>query len=151
MAYNTYISEIEDEESKSFLEWRAEKCREIPQFQFWDIVIELELLVLSFVRANRTGNFNLYVRSLSSLVCWFFAMDHQNYARWVTVHLRDLRELHEKHPELAQKFEEGLFVAVKSKRSFSSIALDQAHEQLNAVIKGDGGKCYSHFSVQYYL
>lgn len=27
----------------------------------------------------------------------------------------------------------------KIKQKFSAIAIDQAHEQLNAVIKGDGG------------
>ena len=37
------------------------------------------------------------------------------------------------------EFVKGKFVVKKSKRSFSAIAIDQAHEQNNAVVKGDGG------------
>jgi len=46
--------------------------------------------------------------------------------------------LKEKHPQLAQEFESGKFVVHKSSRQFSGTAIDQAHEQANAVIKGDG-------------
>lgn len=38
-----------------------------------------------------------------------------------------------------QQFTSGSFVVHKTKRPFSSIALDHAHEQENASIKGDGG------------
>ena len=43
------------------------------------------------------------------------------------------------HPEIAAEFEEGAFVAHKIDATFSAIALDHAHEQCNAVMKGDGG------------
>ncbi len=47
--------------------------------------------------------------------------------------------IEEKHPEVARQFHSGNFVVHKTKRDFSAIAIDQAHEQSNAVIKGDGG------------
>ena len=47
--------------------------------------------------------------------------------------------IEEQHPEVAREFHKGNFVVHKSGRAFSSIAIDQAHEQNNAVIKGDGG------------
>lgn len=47
--------------------------------------------------------------------------------------------LKEKHPQLAKEFESGKFVVHKSSREFSAMAIDQAHEQANAVIKADGG------------
>ena len=46
-------------------------------------------------------------------------------------------ELESKHPEIWQKFNEGYFVVQKSSHVFSTIALDQAHEQVNAVIKDE--------------
>ncbi len=55
------------------------------------------------------------------------------------VHLRDMAELPEKHPEISRKFNAGHFTVQKTKRVFSSIPLDQAHEQNNACVKGDGG------------
>ena len=33
----------------------------------------------------------------------------------------------------------GSFVVHKTKKKFSSIALDRAHEQVNAGVKGEGG------------
>ena len=40
---------------------------------------------------------------------------------------------------MAREFHKGNFVVHKSARDFSAVAIDQAHEQNNAVIKGDGG------------
>ena len=50
-----------------------------------------------------------------------------------------MMRIEEQHPEVAREFHKGNFVVHKSGRAFSSIAIDQAHEQNNAVIKGDGG------------
>lgn len=91
------------------------------------------------MRAIREGNFSSYVRSVAALMPWMFALDHVNYARWLSVHVRDMSTLQENHPSVYQKFESGAFVVNKTKHAFSSIALDHAHEQENAAIKGDGG------------
>ena len=44
-----------------------------------------------------------------------------------------------KHPNVFQQFSSGSFVVQKPKQPSSAIALDHAHEQENASIKGDGG------------
>ena len=67
------------------------------------------------------------------------ALDSHNYARWLSVHYRELCELPTKHPTVFAEFMERAFVVHKTKKLFSSIALDHAHEQINAVVKGDGG------------
>ena len=98
-----------------------------------------ELLILLFVRSIRETNFELYREALSELVPFFFALGHTNYARWLPVHLRDMALLETKHPEMALKFKNGHFAVHKTERMFSAIAIDQAHEQYNKVVKGDGG------------
>ena len=77
--------------------------------------------------------------SLNAMAKWFFALDRTNYARWIPVHLKDLLELKMKHPGLHEEFENGKFTAQRTANSFSAMALDQAHEQLNSFVKGDGG------------
>ena len=47
--------------------------------------------------------------------------------------------LEQKYPGVYQEFQSGKYVVFKSSRTFSAIAIDQAHEQANAVIKGEGG------------
>ena len=83
--------------------------------------------------------FAMYLAALTELVPWFHALDHTHYARWIPVHLRDMAALPMKHPDVAREFGAGNFTVRKTKNVFSSIPIDQAHEQNNALIKGDGG------------
>ena len=43
------------------------------------------------------------------------------------------------HPYTAVEFNKGNFTVHKTRRVFSSMAIDQAHEQNNAAVKGKGG------------
>ena len=99
--------------------------------------MELEMKGLLFVRAIREGNFPLYVESIRALLPWFFAFDHVHYARWMSVHLRDMASLEANLPDVHSEFMNGHFVAHKSKRAFSGLATDQVHEQNNAKVKGE--------------
>ena len=47
--------------------------------------------------------------------------------------------LKECHPNVYAEFVKGNFTVRKSKRAFSANAIDHAHEQNNASVKGDGG------------
>jgi len=122
-----------------FNEWCQNQCVEHPQFQYWYIAFQLELAMLTFVRSIRQSDFTLYTEALSHLVPWFFALNHHHYARWVSVHCRDLRTLDSIHPDTARELMAGKFTVRKTKRQFSAIAIDHAHEQLNARVKGIGG------------
>ena len=140
-AYNAYLADVSesDDRGMSLDEWCDARRKESPQFQFWLLVLTMELTIFTLVRAFREGNFTLYCVSLSELIPYLFANNNINYARWLPVHLRDMLNLERTHPEVAKQFHLGAFVVHKSGRDFSSMALDQAHEQNNAVIKGDGG------------
>ena len=66
-------------------------------------------------------------------------MNHINYARWLPVHLRDMMLLPILSPSTEGKFRDGCFVVHKTRNKFSGLAIDQAHEQNNALVKSDGG------------
>ena len=119
-------------------EWASQKCSR-PTFHYWWIVLSLEIMLLIFVKAMREGNFVLYIQALDKIAPWFFAMDHPNYARWLPVHIRDMSTLQSTHPEVALEFAKGHFVVKKTAHSFSRIPTDQAHEQNNASVEGEGG------------
>ena len=97
--------------------------------------MQMELKVLAFVKAHRENNFALYVETLVSLAPWSFALDHTNYARWLPIHIRDMKCL----PRAVQESFRKCWVIYKSSNTFSSIPIDQAHEQNNASVKGSGG------------
>lgn len=117
--------------------WRQEMIAKSPTFQYRDTIMRMELLTLIFVRAHRLRNFLLYVETLKALVPWFFALDHQNYARWIPIHIRDMDSL---PPATHEEFEvNGTWVVPKTTNRFSAMPIDQAHEQNNELVKGTGG------------
>ena len=75
---------------------------------------------------------------LDALTPWFHALDHANYARWIPVRLRDMAKLETEHSDVAAQISADNFTVQKTRKVFSSIPIDQAQEQNNALIKGDG-------------
>ena len=123
----------------SFHVFKQQKMEEQPQFCFWIQVLELELNVLQYVQSIREGNFELYIQMLVKLIPWFFSMGHTNYACWVPVHIRDMLLLQERNADVQREFMKGKFVITKTLNLFSKMAIDQAHEQENEKVKGEGG------------
>jgi len=121
-------------DEQSFEQWKSSTSEKSPAFHFWDMVLRLEVLILIFIRSLREGNFLLYVETLETLVPWFHSLDHTNYARWLPVHIRDMKSLSPAVKEGVQKY----WVVAKTKKPFSMIPIDSAHEQSNAIVKGSG-------------
>ncbi|VDI16024.1 Hypothetical predicted protein [Mytilus galloprovincialis] len=129
----------DDEVTLEFEDWCLERSKESPHFKFWYTTLRFELTVLIFIRSIREANFSLYIEALSKIIPWFFALDHTNYSRWLPIHLCDMVQLPKTNPETHRAFLEGNFVVNKTKKKFSCMAIDQAHEQNNACVKADGG------------
>jgi hypothetical protein len=135
MKQEAFLASASDE--MSFAEWEEGMRQRSPTFMFWDLIMKYETLVLIFVRAHRERDFSLFVDVLEQLVPLFFALDHINYARWVPIHIRDMKSL----PETVRRefLEHHHWVLSKTGNKFSSMPLDQAHEQANKMVKGSGG------------
>jgi hypothetical protein len=125
--------------TESFDSWYMQQCLDHSQFAFWSKVKQFQMTFLLFVRSLRESNFGLYMDSLTDLILRFFALDRTNYARWLSVHLRDMCELANLHPDTYSEFVQDKFTVHKTANRFSAIATDHVHEQLTAVIKGDNG------------
>ncbi|XP_065885996.1 uncharacterized protein [Dysidea avara] len=124
-----------ENEEVSFEEWKQTMIKNCPTFQYWDLVLEFEILALIFIRAHRINDFNLYLESLKALTPWFFSLDHINYARWIPIHIRDMESLSD---NFRNEFEK-CWVLRKTHSKFSCIPIDQGHEQNNELVKGSGG------------
>ena len=88
--------------------------------------------MLIFVTAHREKNFGLYVACMEALVFMFFSLDHVNYSRWVSMHLKNMKTL----PRAALT----MFI---EDDWFSAMPVDQAHEQTNERVKGKAGSSVS--------
>ena len=137
-AYAEYVSEV-GPDALPLDQWCEAQAQQSFQFDYWLKTLSLEITLLLFVRSIREGNFQLYLESLTKIVPWMFALDHIHYSRWLPVHIRDMMLLSQKHPAILAEFHAGKFVVHKTCNNFSAMAIDQCHEQNNAVIKESGG------------
>ena len=139
-------------DGKSFNDWKVSMAAQSPTFKFWDTVVNLEKIILIFIRAHLEANFDLCIETLEYLVGFFFAFDHYNYARWLPIHIRDMKSL----PVCQEEFKSNWVASSKIQglcistivfnatiyhmcHRFSYIPLDKVHEQENAKVKGKGG------------
>ena len=103
---------------------------------YWQLILNIQLEIVIFVRSIRESNFLLYIESLRAFIKYYFSLDHFHYARWLTVHLFDLTSPRITAPDVHKKFSESNFAFQKTLNEFSKMSLDQVHEQNNAYIKG---------------
>ena len=52
-------------------------------------------------------------RCVTSFVHGFFVLDHNNYTRWLPIHVRYMVELAVKHPAVYEEYLKGNFVVQK--------------------------------------
>ena len=140
LQHQAYLERQKSEARMTFNEWCCQMEEKSPIFQFWSIVLEMELVLFTFLRSVCTGNFQLYLHPLEKMISWFFALDHFHYARWLSVHISNMKMLQITSPDVYQAFNEfGCFIVSRTKKPFSSMGLDQRHKHHNKDMKGDGG------------
>ena len=117
-----------------------EQMRKIStNFEYWYAVLELQSILLTFVRSIRICDFQMFIPSLENIVPWMFSLDHVHYSRWMPIFIQNLNDLKLWHNDIYEQFLNGDFTMVKSLKKFSAIAEDQVHEQNNKLIQAEGG------------
>ena len=107
---------------------------------FWEQYIEMVDILLQFIKAERSGNWDLYLSALDKMTPHFFAMDRPNYAQWLPVYITDMNMLESSHPKVHEEFLAGNFSVSHSGHPFSQVSTNIALEQcINADSKSKGG------------
>lgn len=132
--FEQFESDTETDDHDYF-QWIKNKRRTSPQFQYWIVVMELESILLQFVKCLRNADIDEYVKVVEQMCPWYLVTDHGHYGRWLPVFLSDLKRLPEKHPATYKEFKRGHFTSRKTNKNFSCISDDQLHEQNNKLVK----------------
>ena len=61
------LEKLGPHDEAAFNDWKKEMCAKNPTFEYWDIILRLEILVLIFVRSHRERNFSLFIAVLETL------------------------------------------------------------------------------------
>lgn len=72
-AYDHYCKREDNdgEDQLEFEDWCYRRGEEIPQFQYWSIMLEMELLSHVIVRSLRQASFTIYFDALIELACCY--------------------------------------------------------------------------------
>ena len=109
-------------------------------FTFWNEYITMVLLLLQFLKAERTGDWSLHITATSEMTPFFFAMDRQNYAKWLLIYLADMAALSSKHPLVHKEFLDGNHSVSRSNHPFSKVSTDMAlKKSINRDSNSKGG------------
>ena len=118
-----------------FAIFKSENQERSKLFAFWDEYCSMVTTLLQFLKAERTGNWKLHLSSTAAMLPQFFAMDRQNYARYLPLYAETGT-----HPDVYKEFAEGNHSISCSGQPFSQMSTDMALEQsINADSKSSGG------------
>ena len=102
---------------------------EIAMGRFWKSYLDMWELFLCIIYATRSGDWELYVESIRSILPWVFAYDRQNYARYLTLHFMDLLNLEENYPSVHCEFIKDSFaVQMSSDNPFGKMEANKVIE-----------------------
>ena len=101
--------------------------------------INMVFSMLSFVRAVRSGDWNLRLSAIQDFIKYFFAMDLRNYSAMSTLHLEDMEALSVEDPETWSSLQCGHWAPNKKGLNFCCLGADEALEQENRKLKVLGG------------
>ena len=76
-AHDRHTKQANDDETPALpiFNWLKKLREEQPQTDYWFKSMELDLLILQFVKSCRTADFALYVETIYSLMPWIFVLD----------------------------------------------------------------------------
>jgi hypothetical protein len=90
---------------QDFMSWNTayeclvqKRSEESPTFAFWSTYIEMVQLLLLFIRATRTSDWNLHLSTLRTMIPWFFVTDRVNYSRYTPCYWLEMSLLEHTHP-----------------------------------------------------
>ena len=103
-------------------------------------LVQMQTLKM-FIRAERTGDWELHLVAVSRMLNLFAATGHNQYARCARLYLQMMRELPVSHPWLHNEFaKHGFHTVRRSDRYWSGLWTDLVIEQvLMRAVKSRGG------------
>ena len=102
--------------------------------------MEMVDILRKYIRAERTGNWDLHLQALSEMIPYLAASGHNNYTKSALIYLQRMSHLQEDHPEVYHHFQNGLHVIRRSDRYWAGLSTDPVIEQvLMRSMKTSGG------------
>ena len=93
-----------------------------------------------FIKAERTGNWDLHLQAVRNMLPYFASSGHNSYAKSVYLYLQMMNDLPQTHPEVYRSFQSGLHVVRRGDHYWAGLSTDLVIEQvIMRSVKTTGG------------
>lgn len=111
-----------------------------PTAALWLQYMEQTDILQRFIKAERTGNWELHLRSVQEMMPFLAAAGHNLYTKSLHVYLQKMLQLKTSHHQVHTRFEEGHHVLRRTERFWAGLSSDLIIEQmLMRSLKTTGG------------
>ena len=108
--------------------------------KLWLLYLEMISVLKQFIKAEREGNWDLHLHSMSRMLPFFAASGHNLYAKSAYIYLQNMENLSITHPSVHRLFQKGFHVIRRSDRYWAGLSTDLVIEQmLMRSLKTSGG------------
>jgi len=144
MSGKTAVDSLENYEVLHAISQKIEAERKVMNnrrtARLWLQYLDMVQILLTFITAERTGNWDLHIDMLKTMLPYLAAAGHNNYTKSLHLQLQEMDQLPEAHPNVYEQFKRGLHVIRRSNRYWAGLSPDLVIEQvLMRSIKTVGG------------
>ena len=127
-------------EIKQIFDSELQLLRKNRTAKLWIQYSEMVQILRQFIKAERTGNWNLHLQTVYEMLPYFAAAGHNLYAKSAYIYLMTMHLLPSEHPDIFAAFQGGHHVLRRSDRYWAGLSSDLMIEQvLMRSIKTSGG------------
>ncbi|MES9879832.1 MAG: hypothetical protein ABW185_03025 [Sedimenticola sp.] len=138
---------LEELSSSHELDWFRDRVQTVCQSmkdrrtaKLWLQYIAMIDLLKLFLKAERSGNWQLHLRAVHEMLPYFSAAGHNLYAKSAYIYLQRMTKLEHQHPDVYRHFQQGLHVVRRTDRFWAGLSPDLVIEQvLMKSVKTTGG------------
>ena len=92
--------------------------------RLWLLYLEMLSVLKQFIKAEREGNWDLHLHSMSRMLPFFAASGHNLYTKSVYIYLQNMENLSITHPNVHRLFQKGFHVIRRSDRHWAGLSTD---------------------------
>lgn len=108
--------------------------------KLWLQYIDMVAILCRFIKAERTGNWNLHLSAVQEMLPYFAASGHNAYTKSAYMYLQTMQSLEEDYPGVHHLFQSGYHVVRRNERYWGGLSTDLVIEQaLMRSVKSQGG------------
>ena len=83
--------------------------------KLWMHYLEMVQILLLFIKSDRNGNWQLYLKMGQAMTPFLAAACHNNYTKSLHLYLQNMQNLQETHPKVHMHFEGRMLPCIQEK------------------------------------